>query len=95
LRSKNRKRAFSASANVNPHAGSNLDDFLKADGIYDDVTAKPIARAEHEAGIAGAAAYLEATRDEFAAAVEKAQLHFAGQREGGVLVGPVEKKLRR
>jgi hypothetical protein len=94
MRSKNSKREFKTPAHVNPHTGSSFDDFLKLDGIYDDVTAKASARTEREARIVRAMVYLEATRGEFAAGVEKAKQHFADQQEGGVLAGPVAKKPR-
>lgn len=32
-------------AKTNPHTGSSFDDFLKEDGIYEEVTAKAIKRA--------------------------------------------------
>lgn len=32
-------------AKSNPHTGSNFDDFLKEDGIYEEVTAKALKRA--------------------------------------------------
>jgi hypothetical protein len=49
-------------AKPNPHRGSSLDDFLKAEGIYEEVTAAAlrelIEEAEHEAFEAGWNAFL-------------------------------------
>jgi hypothetical protein len=46
----------------NPHRGSSLDDFLKAEGIYEEVTAAALREffeeAEHEAFTAGWNAFL-------------------------------------
>jgi antitoxin HicB len=41
-------------SNNNPHSGSNFDDFLREQGLYDDVTAKALKRAEGAASIEAA-----------------------------------------